>query len=47
MAEAKHGHDHPAYDQRIKALEEQVKKLEKEHHDRKHKVEPHDHPHSH
>ncbi len=30
MAEAKHSHNHPDYDQRVKALEEQVMKLEKE-----------------
>jgi len=47
MVEAKQTHDHPDYDQRIKALEEQVNKLEKELHDRKHTLETHDHPHSH
>jgi len=30
MAEAKQSHHHPDYDQRIKALEEQVKKLERD-----------------
>jgi Skp family chaperone for outer membrane proteins len=40
-------HHHPDYDQRFKALEEQLKKLQKELHDLKHKVETHDHPHSH
>jgi chaperonin cofactor prefoldin len=45
MAEDKH--HHPDYDERIKALEEQIKKLQKDVHDLKHKVETHDHPHSH
>jgi len=46
MAEA-HSHLHPDYDQRIKVLEEQVKKLQKEVQDLRHKVETHDHPHTH
>ena len=45
MAEAQH--QHPNYDQRIKALEEQIKKLQKDLQDLKHKVDTHDHPHSH
>jgi predicted nucleic acid-binding Zn-ribbon protein len=47
MSEAKQSHHHPDYDQRIKALEEQIKKLEKEVSDLKHKLETHDHPHTH
>jgi len=39
MAETKQSHHHPDYDQRIKALEEQIKKLEKEVGDLKHKLE--------
>ncbi len=34
-------------DQRVKALEEHVKKLQKEMQDLKHKLETHDHPHTH
>ncbi|MGO8795224.1 MAG: hypothetical protein ACLQLC_10410 [Candidatus Sulfotelmatobacter sp.] len=47
MADQQHGHQHPEVEQRVKALEERVKKLEKELHDIQHKVETHDHPHSH
>jgi archaellum component FlaC len=47
MAEAKQSHQHPDYDQRIKGLEEQIKKLQKEVQDLKHKMETHDHPHTH
>ena len=47
MAEATQSHHHPDYDARIKALEAQVNKLEKELRDLKHKLETHDHPHSH
>ena len=47
MVEAQHSHHHPDYDQRIRALEEQVKKLEKEVRDLKQKLETHDHPHAH
>jgi prefoldin subunit 5 len=47
MAEAKQSHHHPDYDQRIKALEEQIKKLQKEMQDLKQKLETHDHPHTH
>ena len=47
MAEAQHSHHHPDYDQRIKALEDQIKKLQKEMQDLKHKVETHDHPYTH
>jgi hypothetical protein len=47
MPEAKHSHQHPDYDQRIKALEEQTKKLQKELQELKQKLETHDHPHTH
>ena len=47
MAQAQHTHHHPDYDQRIKTLEEQIKKLQKEMQDLKHKMETHDHPHTH
>ena len=47
MAEQKQSHYHPDYDQRIKALEDQIKKLEKEVSDLKRKLETHDHPHTH
>jgi len=40
-------HHHPDYDQRIKALEEQIKKMQKELQDLQHKVRTHDHPHTH
>jgi chaperonin cofactor prefoldin len=40
-------HLHPDYDQRIKVLEEQIKKLQNEVNDLKHKLETHDHPHTH
>lgn len=33
-------------DQRIKAVEEQIKKLQNEVNDLKHKLEAHDHPHA-
>jgi peptidoglycan hydrolase CwlO-like protein len=46
MAE-QHSHQHPDYDQRFKSLEDQLKKLQKEVQDLKHKIETHDHPHSH
>jgi prefoldin subunit 5 len=46
MAEAR-SHHHPDYDQRIKALKEQIKKLQKEVRDLKQKMETHDHPHTH
>ncbi len=41
------GHHHPDYDQRIKALEELIRKLQKDMQDLKHKMDTHDHPHSH
>ena len=47
MADAEHSHHHPDYDQRIKALEEQIKKLHQEMRDLKHRLDTHDHPHSH
>jgi TolA-binding protein len=40
MAEAQHSHRHPDYDQRIGALEEQIKKMQKEIQDLRHKLEP-------
>jgi len=43
----KQAHNHPDYDQRIKALEDQIKKLQKDIHELQHKMETHDHPHSH
>jgi len=46
MAE-QHSHHHPDYDQRIKTLEEQIRKMQKELQDLIHKMETHDHPHSH
>jgi len=46
MAEAQHSHRHPDYDQRIRALQEQIKKMQKEIQDLRHKLETHDHPHT-
>jgi len=42
-----HSHHHPDYDERIKALEEQIKKLQQEIRDLKHRLDTHDHPHTH
>lgn len=42
-----HIHHHPDYDQRIKALEDQIKKLQKEIQELQHKMDTHNHPHSH
>lgn len=47
MADNQSTHKHPDSDQRIKALEEQVKKLEQQLGELQHKVQTHDHPHSH
>jgi peptidoglycan hydrolase CwlO-like protein len=47
MAEQKASHKHPDSDQRIKALEEQVKKLQNEVRGLQQKMETHNHPHSH
>ncbi|HUO29815.1 MAG TPA: hypothetical protein VMU80_11405 [Bryobacteraceae bacterium] len=47
MAKAQDSHHQPDYDQRIKALEDQIKKLQNEVGDLKHKLETHDHPHTH
>lgn len=47
MAEGKQSHQHSDYDQRIKGLEEQIKRLQKEVRDLKHKMDTHDHPHTH
>lgn len=47
MAEAKQSHQHPDYDRRIKGLEEQIKRLQKEVQHLKHKMDTHDHPHTH
>ena len=40
-------HKHPEVEQRMKALEQQMKKLEKEVRDLQHRLETHDHPHTH
>jgi len=42
-----HSHKHPEVEQRVKALERQIKKLEKEVHGLRHKFKTHDHPHTH
>jgi len=47
MADKRDSHHHPDYDQRIKALEEQVKKLDQELQQVRQKLDTHDHPHSH
>jgi chaperonin cofactor prefoldin len=47
MADNQATHKHPESDQRIKAIEEQVKKLEQRLSDLENKVRTHDHPHSH
>jgi uncharacterized protein YlxW (UPF0749 family) len=46
MAESQ-SHHHPVYDQRIKAIEEQVKNLQQQVRELQHKMETHDHPHTH
>jgi len=47
MAEKRDSHQHPDYDERIKTLEGQIKKLEKQVQELQHKMETHDHPHTH
>ena len=47
MAEGQHTHRHPDYDQRIGALEKQIEKMQKEIQDLRHRLETHDHPHTH
>lgn len=47
MAEEQTGHKHPDSDQRVQALEEQMKKLQQEVRDLQRKMETHDHPHTH
>jgi Skp family chaperone for outer membrane proteins len=47
MPKTPESHYHQDYDERIKAVEEQIKKLQKEMQDMKHKLETHDHPHTH
>lgn len=47
MAVKQHSHKHPEVEQRVKALEQKVKKLEKTVNDLQHKLETHDHPHTH
>lgn len=47
MAKQQSTHKHPASEQRIKTLAEQVKKLQREVHDLQQKMQTHDHPHSH
>ncbi len=47
MADKRESHHHPDYDERIKALEKQVNKLEQELQQVRQKLETHDHPHSH
>ena len=47
MASKPHAHKHPEVDQRVKALEQKTKKLEKALHDLQHKMKTHNHPHSH
>lgn len=47
MADAKQGHHHPDYDQRIKAVEDQMKKLQQQVRELQQKLDTHDHPHTH
>jgi len=47
MADKQTGHKHPDSDQRIKTLEEQLKKVQHEIRDLQQKLQTHDHPHSH
>jgi len=47
MAQPVHSHQHPDYNKRIKALEEQVKKLGKQLAEAQHKLKTHRHPHTH
>lgn len=47
MAEQQAGHKHPDSDQRLKTLEDHVKKLQQEVRDLQQKLQTHDHPHSH
>ncbi len=47
MAEQQTGHKHPDTEQRIKSLEEQLKKVQNEVRDLQQKLQTHDHPHSH
>jgi chaperonin cofactor prefoldin len=47
MADVKRGHHHPDYDQRIKAVEEQMQKLQQQVRELQQKLETHDHPHTH
>lgn len=47
MPTKQHSHKHPEVEQRVKALEQQMKKLVKEVHDLQQKLKTHDHPHTH
>jgi len=47
MAETQSSHKHPDTEQRIKALEDQLKKAQQDIRDLQQKLQTHDHPHSH
>ena len=47
MTELLHSHQHPDYNKRIQALENLVKKLEKQIDKIQHKLKTHRHPHTH
>jgi chaperonin cofactor prefoldin len=47
MSDKQTSHKRPDSDQRIKTLEEQVKKRQQEVRDLQQKMQTHDHPHSH
>jgi len=47
MPAKQHGHKHPEVEQRVKALEEKIKKLEKTALDLQNQLKTHDHPHDH
>ena len=47
MAENQSARKHPESDRRFRALEEQVKKLERQTRDLQQKMQTHDHPYSH
>jgi len=47
MPVKQHSHKHPEVEQRVKALEQKIKKLEEDVRDLQHKLETHDHPHTH